>query len=105
MVTVTLTDPPQSLLFAAFIFWQFSLFFMMGMTIGNLNAIAMEPMGHIAGMAASVMGAVSTVLAAAIAAPLGLAFDGTPLPLSVGVFSLAIVAYGLMGALRRSEAA
>ena len=105
MVAVTLTDPPHSLLFAAFIFWQFSLFFMMGMTIGNLNAIAMEPMGHIAGMAASVMGAVSTVLAAAIAAPLGLAFDGTPLPLSVGIFSLAIVAYGLMGALRRSEAA
>jgi DHA1 family bicyclomycin/chloramphenicol resistance-like MFS transporter len=105
MVTVTLANPPQTILFATFVFWQFTLFFMMGMTIGNLNAIAMEPMGHIAGMAASVMGAVSTVLSAAIAAPLGLAFDGTPLPLSIGIFVLAVVGYGRMGALRRSEAA
>lgn len=105
MVVVTLVDPPQMILFAAFIFWQFTLFFIMGMTIGNLNAIAMEPMGHIAGMAASVMGSVSTVLSTAIAAPLGLAFDGTPLPLSLGIFVIAVVAYGLMGALRRSEAA
>lgn len=105
MVAVTLADPPQTVMFAVFVFWQFTLFFMMGMTIGNLNAIAMEPMGHIAGMAASMMGAVSTVLSAVIAAPLGQAFDGTLLPLSVGIFVLAIVAYGLMGALRRSEAA
>jgi DHA1 family bicyclomycin/chloramphenicol resistance-like MFS transporter len=104
MVVVTLADPQQIILFATFIFWQLSLFFIMGMTIGNLNAIAMEPMGHIAGMAASVMGAVSTVLAAAIAAPLGQAFDGTPLPLAIGILVLAVVAYGLMGALRRSEA-
>ncbi|MEP2031233.1 MAG: multidrug effflux MFS transporter [Paracoccaceae bacterium] len=104
MVAVTLAAPAQPILFAAFVFWQFTLFFMMGMTIGNLNAIAMEPMGHIAGMAASVMGAVSTVLSAAIAVPLGLAFDGTPLPLAIGIFVLASVAFGLMGALRRSEA-
>ena len=105
MVGLTLFDPAQPVLFAAFLFWQFSLFFMMGMTIGNLNAIAMEPMGHIAGMAASAMGAVSTVLAAVIGAPVGLAFDGTPLPLAVGVFVMAIVACGLMILLRRSETA
>ena len=54
---------------------------MAGVTMGNLNAIAMEPMGHIAGMAASVIGSIATVLAAAIAAPIGLLFDGSITPL------------------------
>lgn len=72
--------------FGAFVLWMTSIFFMAGMTIGNLNAIAMEPMGHMAGMAASVTSAIFTVLAVSIAAPMGLAFDGTPLPLTIGVF-------------------
>jgi len=38
-------------------------------------------MGHIAGMAASVIGSISTVTAAVFASPMGLLFDGTPLPL------------------------
>ena len=56
-----------------------------GLTLGNLNALALEPLGHIAGMAASVSGSLATVLAVAIAAPLGLAFDGTPVPLVLGI--------------------
>ncbi len=82
--------------FYLFIFWQFSLFFQAGMTIGNLNAIAQEPMGHIAGTAASVIAAVSTVVAAALAVPVGLLFDGTPLPLAVAIFILAFAAVVLM---------
>lgn len=102
MAVLALIDVPTSTLFAAFTFWQFSLFFMMGMTIGNLNAIAMEPMGHIAGMAASVIGAVSAVVSAAIAAPVGLAFDGTLRPLAVSIFIMAIAAFALMKPLRKS---
>jgi MFS transporter, DHA1 family, multidrug resistance protein len=70
--------------FIAFFIWVNAVFAMAGMTIGNLNAIAMEPMGAIAGMAASIILAVPTILGAAIAAPLGLAFDGTPGPLAFG---------------------
>ena len=58
---------------------------MTGLTMGNLNALAMEPVGHIAGMAASLIGAISTVGSVVLAVPLGLAFDGTPVPLMVGV--------------------
>jgi len=65
--------------------WMIGVFAMAGLTIGNLNALALEPVGHIAGMAASVTGAIATVGAVLLAAPLGLAFDGTPLPLMVGV--------------------
>ena len=58
---------------------------MTGLTIGNLNALALEPMGHIAGMAASVIGAIATVASVALAVPLGLMFDGTAYPLMAGI--------------------
>ncbi len=92
---------PAMLYFPAFLLWMTSVFFMAGMTIGNLNAIAMEPMGHMAGMAASVTSALFTVSAVLIAAPIGLAFDGTPLPLAIGVFSCATVGLLLMQMIRR----
>jgi DHA1 family bicyclomycin/chloramphenicol resistance-like MFS transporter len=47
-------------------------------------------------MAASVTGAIATVLAVALAAPLGLAFNGTFLPLVIGVLLMSAMALGLM---------
>ncbi len=95
---------PEPYGFAAFVVWQFFVFFQAGLTVGNLNAIAMEPMGHIAGMAASVIGAVSTVLAAAIASPIGLLFDGTTRPLVGAVFCMAALAFALMIHMARLDA-
>tara|TARA_R110002049_G_scaffold23545_10_gene83703 strand:+ start:89501 stop:90706 length:1206 start_codon:yes stop_codon:yes gene_type:complete len=89
--------------FAAFVVFQTCLFFQVGLTLGNLNAIAMEPMGHIAGMAASVIGSVSTVLAALIASPVGLMFDGTVAPLALAILVMAAVAFALMMYLGRVE--
>ena len=74
------------------------------MTIGNLNAIAMEPMGHIAGMAASVIGAIATVLAVLFAVPVSLAFDGTPLPTALAIFTFTALSVLLMRAMARAEA-
>lgn len=79
--------------FGLYMVWTTSLFFMAGLVIGNLNALAMEPVGHIAGLAASVLGAVATVLGAVIAAPIGLAFDGTPLPLAIATASLSALGF------------
>ena len=98
---IALPDPAA---FGLFVVWQTSLFFMAGTTLGNLNAIAMEPMGHIAGMAASVIGAISTILAACIAAPLGLLFDGSILPLAGGVCAMSVIGFGLMVEMGRREA-
>jgi DHA1 family bicyclomycin/chloramphenicol resistance-like MFS transporter len=91
---------PDWLALPAFFFWSTSIFFMAGLTFGNLNALALQPMGHVAGMAASVVGAVSTVLAVPIAAPIGLAFNGTPVPLLAGTFICSGLALFLM---RRSR--
>ncbi|MDE4139327.1 MULTISPECIES: MFS transporter [Rhodobacterales] len=94
----------NSVAFGLFVTWQTSVFFMAGVTLGNLNAMGMEPMGHIAGMAASVMGAISTVVAAAIAAPVGLLFDGSLLPLTAGILIMAFLGFLVMLHMARVEA-
>ncbi|MBP0482046.1 multidrug effflux MFS transporter [Sagittula salina] len=83
------------------LFWQVVQFFMVGMTLGNLTAIAMEPMGHVAGTAASLISAVSTVLGVVLAVPVGLTFDGGPLPLVLGCFAFSALA--LLGMLRLGQ--
>lgn len=87
---------PYDWLFPAFFAYMCVAFFMVGLTFGNLNALALEPMGHIAGFAAAIVGSVSTILAVAIAIPIGLAYDGTPLPLTVGVTVCSALALVLM---------
>lgn len=96
--------PEQDIMFAIFIGWLAGVFFMTGLTIGNLNAIIMEPMGHVAGMAASVSGSVATILGALLAAPIGQTFNGTPLPLSLGVAGSCMAAFVLLLVMRRIEA-
>ncbi len=99
-----LAIPDLQTQFYAFAFWQFTVFFSIGLTIGNLNALAMEPLGHMAGTAASVMGALATIFGVILAAPIGLAFDGTPLPLVLSIGILALVGFFLMLHMRRIEA-
>lgn len=87
---------PDALAFPAHLVWTIGVFFMAGLTLGNLNALALEPVGHIAGMAASVVGAISTVAGATIAIPLGLAYDGTGVPLALGIAVLTALGCVLM---------
>lgn len=96
VIALQFTQIPLVNLFPAFLLWQMIIFFQAGIVLGNLNALAMEPMGHIAGMAASVIGAIGTVAGVALAAPIGLMFDGTPLPLTVGALLLALIGRYLM---------
>ena len=74
-----------NLSFAMQVAWCIGLFSMMGLTMGNLNALAMEPVGHIAGLAASVISSLATVGSVLLAIPIGLAFNGTSTPLLIGV--------------------
>lgn len=94
---------PDDLMFFAFVGWQATVFFFAGTTMGNLNAIAMEPMGHIAGMAASVMGALATVGAVVLAAPVGLLFNGTLVPMAAGILIYCLLGWGLMALMARQE--
>ena len=71
--------------FTLFLLWSMGLVCVIGLTLGNLSALAMEDMGAMAGFAASLMACFGTIGAVALAVPVGLAFDGTPLPLLAGV--------------------
>ncbi|WP_342075537.1 multidrug effflux MFS transporter [Yoonia sp. SS1-5] len=101
LIAITLIGAPYWLAFSAYVIWVIGNFFQAGMTIGNLNALAMEEMGHIAGLAASVIAAVATVGAVIIAAPLALMFDGTPLPMAVGALCCASLALWLTNMIKR----
>lgn len=92
---------PAWIAFPVYVAWSAGIFFQAGLTLGNLNAVAMEPMGHLAGLTASVVNAVATVLGVLVAVPIGRSFDGTPVPIMAGVLACAAVAAVLAARLRR----
>ena len=76
-------------------FWLFFVLFSVSMFqfgwVGtNFNAIAMEPLGHVAGTAAAVQGFIATIGSGIIGALIGQAFDGTLRPLALGYFALGL---------------
>ena len=83
-------------LLVIFISWSVIAFFLKGLYFGNLNALAMEPMGEIAGMASAIIGASATMLGILIAIPIGLAFNGTATPVLFGYITCSSLALILM---------
>jgi DHA1 family bicyclomycin/chloramphenicol resistance-like MFS transporter len=77
-----------------FMAYAMILFFAFGVMFGNLNAIAMEPMGHVAGMASAIIGAVSSILSLLLATFIGQLYNNTLIPLTAGflvLFALSIL--------------
>lgn len=68
-------------------------FFFIGILFGNLNALAMEPMGHIAGTAAAVIGFASISISLPIGIVIGQLYNGTvaPMIISFGTISLVVL--------------
>ena len=89
LILITTVPMPLEVEFALHIVFSVAVFAALSLVMGNLNAMALEPLGHIAGFAASVITAVSTVVSVLIAIPVGLAFNGTQIPVMIGaaVFS------------------
>ncbi len=65
--------------------------FQFGWIGSNFNSLAMEPLGHVAGTASSVLGFMGTAGGTIIGAIIGQSFNGTALPLVTGFFSLSII--------------
>jgi len=82
-------------------FWTYMavmapIFFAIAVTFANFNALALQPLGHIAGTGAAVVMAVSTLGAGAVALPIAAAFDGSLVPIFAGFLGLGLVGLGLM---------
>lgn len=100
-------------LFMPLPFWLMILLFSLAMFqfgwIGaNFNALAMEPLGHVAGTASSVLGFMQTAGGGLLGAAIGQAFDGTVTPLAAGfcivsTLSLAMVLVAERGRLFRAQ--
>ena len=87
---------PEPLPFPIFISLFAISMFLFGWISSNFNSLAMEPLGHVAGTASSVLGFTTTILGAALGAIIGQAYDGTALPLVAGYCLLSIVGLGFV---------
>jgi len=77
--------------------WTFAVLqamtmFCFGFIAGNFGAMAMEPMGHIAGTASSAQGFISTTGGATLGFMIGQQFNGSTVPMTLGFVALGLTA-------------
>ncbi|WP_416307888.1 multidrug effflux MFS transporter [Neptunicella sp. SCSIO 80796] len=82
--------------FALFFVYGVVILFCFGIMFGNLNAIALEPMGHIAGLASAIVGATSSIIGIVLGTIIGQLYDGTLNPLILGFLILGSLAFIMM---------
>ena len=92
-------NPPVTILLAFFALQ----FFAIGFLFGNLRALAMEPVGHIAGIAAAITGFISTLMAVPISIFIGRFVSDTALPLFIGFSICAVLSIGILIYVKRSK--
>lgn len=70
-------------------------FFNFGILFGNFNTLALNPLGHIAGTATSVIASIQTLLSVVIGGLIGFFYDDSILPLVLGFMLTAIGALSI----------
>ncbi|WP_298879860.1 multidrug effflux MFS transporter [uncultured Polaribacter sp.] len=78
-------------------------FFAIGFLFGNTRALAMEPIGHIAGIGAAINGFVSTIMAVPIATFIGSFLKTSVLPMFIGFFVCGVISLLLLLYLKTSK--
>jgi DHA1 family bicyclomycin/chloramphenicol resistance-like MFS transporter len=94
----------------ALMVWGSAAFFCQGLLFGNLNAMAMEPLSHIAGIGAAVIGTLTSIISLTLGTVIGQAYNRTVLPLiggfaGLGLAGLVVMAWTGEGVSERIEAA
>lgn len=74
-----------------------------GLCGSNFGAMAMEPVGHIAGSASSVQGFITSVGAVAVGSLIGQSFDGSTLPLAIGYLAIGVLVLGVIYVVERGQ--
>ena len=82
--------------FWTFMAWLLSSFFCVGILFGNFNALAMEPVGHMAGLGAAIVGSLSTLISLPLGWIIGASFSGTVTPLVSGFAVMGILSLAVM---------
>lgn len=71
--------------FPLFMVYIMMTFFCVGILFGNQNSLAMEPLGRLAGIGAAIVGSLSTFISMPIGTTIGQNYNGTVIPLVVGL--------------------
>lgn len=79
-----------------FIVLQSAMMVCFALAAGNFGAMAMENMGEVAGTASSIQGSFSAIVGAVGGTIIGASFDGTTIPLYVGVTLAGLVAIAVI---------
>ncbi len=79
---------------STFVLFQSAGMAAFGLSVSNFGAMAMEPVGAVAGVGASLQGFVSTFLGALVGALIGRQFNGTTVPLAAGAAACGVFALG-----------
>lgn len=82
--------------FASFMVYLVSAFCCVGILFGNMNSLAMEHLGDMAGVGASVVASFSLMISLVLGAGIGQLYDGTILPLVGGYALLSLLSLPLM---------
>ncbi|RKZ14180.1 Bcr/CflA family drug resistance efflux transporter [bacterium] len=82
--------------FALFMTYMIAAFFCVGIVFGNINSLAMEPLGEIAGVGAAVVSSLSLTISVGLGALIGMSYDGTILPMVGGFAILSTLSLPLM---------
>jgi DHA1 family bicyclomycin/chloramphenicol resistance-like MFS transporter len=82
MIALLASGQPPLWLFMTYLMLAF---FCVGVLFGNQNSLAMEPLGQMAGIGAAVVGALSTLISMPLGTIIGQSYNGTILPLIVGM--------------------
>jgi len=78
-------------------------FFAIGFLFGNLRALAMQPVGHIAGVGSAINGFVSTIMAVPIATFIGSYVTETAFPLFIGFFICGLASLVILISLKKND--
>lgn len=82
--------------FVAFMAMGFVIFFCIGILFGNLNAMAMQSLGQLAGLGASLIASGSSLVAVIFAVAFGAFYNQTPMPLASGFLTTGVLGFVLV---------
>ena len=74
----------KDITFTLFFTYMILNFFCLGPLFGNFNSMALQPFGHMAGLATSVISSIQTLSAVIVGIIIGQAYDGTVKPIILG---------------------
>ncbi len=98
LYTQSVSGHPPLLIFMAYLTLAFFCF---GVLFGGFNTLAVQPLGHIAGVATSVISSVQTLVSVAVGGLVGQCYNGTVLPLVLGFLLCGLTSLAIMIYVRR----